>query len=416
MLVKLPNLGEGADSGSVASVLAKVGDRIEKNQTIIEIESEKALVPVPSPVAGKVIAVKVKEGDKISVGQPILEVESEGAAAEEAEAPAATSAPANRPAPAAAQIAAAAPTDQPFDKNTPIPPASPTVRRTARLIGLDLRRVPASGRGGRVEMSDIQAFIQRLTAGAAPRQAEAPAPSVDFSQWGSVRTEPLTELRKIISQRMVASKRTAPHVTQFDNVDITDLNALRKEHAAAWKDKGASLTLTVFAIKAVVDTLKKHPIFNASLDEQAGKIVFKDYFNIGIAVDTDAGLMVPTLRDADKLSLFEIAAGLADLAVKARDRKLTKADMQGGTFTISNQGGIGGAHFTPVINLPESAILGIGRGSIQPAVVDGAIEPRLIMPIAISYDHRTIDGGAAARFTVDLAAAFDQFTADDLKL
>jgi pyruvate dehydrogenase E2 component (dihydrolipoamide acetyltransferase) len=358
MLVKLPNLGEGADSGSVASVLVQVGDQIEKNQTIIEIESEKALVPVPSPVAGKVIAVKTSEGATISVGQPILEVESDGA---EAEAPAtsadASPAPSLRPAAAPVQISAS----------------------------------PAS-------------------------QADTPAPIVDFSQWGPVRSEPLTELRKIISQRMVASKRTAPHVTQFDNVDITDLNALRKEHSAAWKEKGAPLTLTVFAIKAVVETLKKHPNFNASLDEQAGQIVFKDYYHIGIAVDTEAGLMVPTLRDADKLSLFEIASSLTELAVKARERKLTKADMQGGTFTISNQGGIGGAHFTPVINLPESAILGIGRGSVQPAVVDGAIEPRLMMPIAISYDHRTIDGGAAARFTVDLAAAFGQFTADDLKL
>jgi pyruvate dehydrogenase E2 component (dihydrolipoamide acetyltransferase) len=415
MLVKLPNLGEGADSGSVASVLVQVGDQIEKNQTIIEIESEKALVPVPSPVAGKVIAVKTSEGATISVGQPILEVESDGA---EAEAPAtsadASPAPSLRPAAAPVQIAAA-PVDHTFDKNAPIPPASPTVRRIARQIGLDLRRVAATGRGGRVEMTDLQAFIQRLSASPAS-QADTPAPIVDFSQWGPVRSEPLTELRKIISQRMVSSKRTAPHVTQFDNVDITDLNALRKEHSAAWKEKGAPLTLTVFAIKAVVETLKKHPNFNASLDEQAGQIVFKDYYHIGIAVDTEAGLMVPTLRDADKLSLFEIASSLTELAVKARERKLTKADMQGGTFTISNQGGIGGAHFTPVINLPESAILGIGRGSVQPAVVDGAIEPRLMMPIAISYDHRTIDGGAAARFTVDLAAAFGQFTADDLKL
>lgn len=422
MLVKLPNLGEGADSGSVANVLVQVGDQIEKNQTIIEIESEKALVPVPSPVAGKVAEVKVAEGDSISVGQPILEVESDGAEAEaEAEesestetSPPPSAAAARPPASAAVQLAQA-PAAPVFDKNTPIPPASPTVRRIARQIGLDLRRLSPTGRGGRVEMADIQAFIQRLSSSGAP-QADAPAPSVDFSQWGPVRNEPLTELRKIISQRMVASKRAAPHVTQFENIDITDLNALRKEHAAAWKAKGAPLTLTVFAIKAVVDTLKKHPIFNASLDEAAGQIVFKDYFHIGIAVDTEAGLMVPTLRDADKLSLFEIAAGLTDLAVKARDRKLIKADMQGGTFTISNQGGIGGAHFTPVINLPESAILGIGRGSLQPAVVNGAIEPRLMMPIAISYDHRSIDGGSAARFTVDLAAAFGQFTADDLKL
>ena len=415
MLVKLPNLGEGADSGSVASVLVQVGDQIEKNQTIIEIESEKALVPVPSPVAGKVIAVKTSEGTTISVGQPILEVESDGAEAEAPDTSAdASPAPSLRPAAAPVQIAATS-VDHTFDKNAPIPPASPTVRRIARQIGLDLRRVAATGRGGRVEMADLQAFIQRLSASPAS-QADAPAPSVDFSQWGPVRSEPLTELRKIISQRMVASKRTAPHVTQFDNVDITDLNALRKEHSAAWKKKGAPLTLTVFAIKAVVETLKKHPNFNASLDEQAGQIVFKDYYHIGIAVDTEAGLMVPTLRDADKLSLFEIASSLTELAVKARERKLTKADMQGGTFTISNQGGIGGAHFTPVINLPESAILGIGRGSVQPAVVDGAIEPRLMMPIAISYDHRTIDGGAAARFTVDLAAAFGQFTADDLKL
>ncbi len=423
MLVKLPNLGEGTDSGSVAIVLVQPGDQIEKNQTIIEIESEKAIVPVPTPVSGKVKAINVKEGDTITVGQPILELESDGT--EETDttsaSPTVDGAPTQHRSPAAAasiSAMATATATTTFDKNAPQPPASPTVRRIARQIGLDLRHVPVTGRGGRVELADIQAFIQRLIRPAADSEPrpEAAAPRVDFSQWGPVRTEPLSALRKIISQRMVASKRTAPHVTQFDSVDITDLNALRREHSAAWKEKGASLTLTVFAIKAVVDTLKKHPLFNASLDEQASQIVYKDYFHIGIAVDTEAGLMVPTLRDADKLSLLEISTELAAIAVKARERKLSKADMQGGTFTISNQGGIGGAHFTPVINLPESAILGIGRGIIQPAVVNGAIEPRLFLPIGVSYDHRTIDGASAARFIVDLTAAFGQFTANDLKL
>ncbi len=428
MLVKLPNLGEGADSGSVANVLVSPGDEIEKDQTIIEIESEKALVPVPSPAAGKVVSVSVKEGDAIAVGQPVLQLDSGESDSQEQEPDPKESDAPSRPAASqpAANSRAAAPRETPrveFDENAPQPAASPTVRRIARQIGLDLRRVPAGGRGGRVELADLQEFIQRLiqASSSAPEGSSAkpdssPPPSVDFSRWGPVRSEPVSELRAVISKRMVASKRTAPHVTQFEDVDITDLNALRKSHAAAWKETGAPLTLTVFAIRAVVETLKQHPIFNASLDEAAGRIVFKDYHHIGIAVDTEAGLMVPTLRNADKMSLREIAAGLTELAAKARDRKLTKADMQGGTFTISNQGGIGGAHFTPVINTPEAAILGIGRGRLQPAVVDGEIKPRLIMPISVSYDHRIIDGGAAARFTVDLAANFGQFTEDDLKL
>lgn len=432
--IKLPNLGEGSDTGTVVNVLVNVGDRIEKDQTIIELESEKAVVPVPASAAGTVSGIRVKNGEKISAGHVILTLDGAGGKQTEKktdkkEAPSQEEKPKpaeSRKAEAprgreAAEGEASEWAEEEIDESKPMPAAAPSVRRVARQIGLDLRRVPAGGRGGRVELEDIRAYIQRLIRIAsrkfesAPEVARTPAPSIDFSRWGPVDKEPFSELRKVIARRMLESKNTLPHVTQFDSVDITDLEALRKKHAPAWKEKGAPLTLTVFAIKAVVATLKRHPVFNASLDEAAEETVFKDYFHIGIAVDTPAGLLVPVIRDADKKNLFEIARTLVDLAAKTRDRKLTSEDMEGGTFTISNQGGIGGEHFTPIINKPQSAILGLGRGSLKPTVVDSKIEPRLILPIAISYDHRLIDGGEAARFTVDLAEAFRGFSEKDLK-
>ena len=428
MDVKLPKLGESAEGGSVVSILVKEGDTITKGQTVIELENEKAVAPIPSPFAGKVTKIRVKEGEKVLVGQAILTVEESGSAPS-ASAPAAAPRVAKPATPARVQAepepeeavedpSAEAPPDG------PVPAASPDLRRIARELGIDLRGVSPSERGGRVVMADLRAYVQRLirhasrpkAAGGSTVKAAPPAEQIDFSKWGDITKKPMTALRKTISRRMVENWNAIPHVTQFDEVDITSLMELRKKVAGEYEKKGARLTLTSFALKAVAATLKKHPIFNSSLDEVAGEIVFKNYFHLGLAVDTEQGLMVPVIRDVDQKSLFQLSKDIQEVADKARDRKLTIDDMRGGTFTISNQGGIGGAHFTPIVNKPEVAILGLGKGGLKAVVKDKQIVQRLTMPIAISYDHRVIDGGVAARFTVDLIAAFESFTEADVKL
>jgi pyruvate dehydrogenase E2 component (dihydrolipoamide acetyltransferase) len=297
------------------------------------------------------------------------------------------------------------------------PTASPSVRKAAREFGIDLRKIHGSESGGRITGGDVKNYIARLIRAAsrpATVVAEAapakPAPmQVDFSQWGPILKKPITPLRKVIARRMSESWNTVARVTQFDDIDFTKLGELRKKFAADYEKKGVKLTLTPFVLKAVAATLKQHPIFNSSLDEVASEIILKEYIHLGIAVDTDQGLMVPVIRDVDKKSLFDLAKELESLAAKARDRKITADEMKGGTFTISNQGAIGGAHFTPIINLPEVAILGLGRGALKPVVREGKVEIRMMTPVALSYDHRVIDGGSAARFTVDLVKAFENF-------
>jgi pyruvate dehydrogenase E2 component (dihydrolipoamide acetyltransferase) len=272
-------------------------------------------------------------------------------------------------------------------------------------------------------MADLRAYIQRLQklasqqkgpAAAAP--AKPAAPQIDFSKWGRVTKKKLSPLREVIARRMWENWNAVPHVTQFDEVDITGLLALRKKYVAAYEKKGARLTVTSFVLKAVVDMLKKHPIFNCSLDEVAQEIVFKEYYHLGIAVDTEAGLIVPVIRDADKKNLVELSKALEELAAKARDRKVTAEEMKGGTFTISNQGGIGGGHFTPIVNKPEVAILGLGRAAAKPVAREGKVEIRTLMPLGLSYDHRVIDGGAAARFVTDLVRALEDFPEGEVKI
>jgi pyruvate dehydrogenase E2 component (dihydrolipoamide acetyltransferase) len=296
----------------------------------------------------------------------------------------------------------------------------------ARDLGLDLGKVQGTERGGRISLQDIRNYIAWLQQAASAGQgqsgatqegapaAKPPAEKIDFAKWGKVERKPMSGLRKVISQRMTESWTSIPHVTQFDEVDVTELTALIKKNAAKYEKKGAKLTLTAFTLKAVANTLQKHPIFNASMDESSQEIVYKEYCHIGLAVDTEHGLIVPVIRDVNKKSLLELSKDVIDLAKKTRDRKIGGDELKGGTFTISNQGGIGGAHFTPIINRPELAILGLGRGSQKPMVIGKKIEPRLMMPICLSYDHRLIDGGSAARFTVDLVQAFQQFTEKDL--
>ena len=406
MEIRLPNLGEGADSGVVVNILVKAGDSIQKDQPILELETDKAVGTIPASAAGVVQQIRVNIGDKISAGTVLLTLaESAGTAAAPVPAPA-NQRPVSTPAkPTASQPIAGIP-----------PAAAPTVRRMAEQLGIPLAQVPGSGHGGRITVEDLRAYIQNLQTAGAAKPAPAPAPArTDFAKFGPILKKPVSQLRQTIARRMSASWAAVPRVTQFDEADITGLNELRKKFAPAYEKQGAKLTLTVFAIKAVVQTLKKHPLFNASLDEAAGEIVLKEYFHIGIAVDTEHGLMVPVLRDADKKTMLQLAKELDDLAGKTRERKLTSEQMQGGSFTISNQGGIGSGAFTPIVNLPEVAILGLGRGALKPAVVAGNIEPRLLMPVAVSYDHRVIDGGSAARFVVDLVAAFQNFNEADVK-
>jgi pyruvate dehydrogenase E2 component (dihydrolipoamide acetyltransferase) len=423
MDVKLPKLGEGADSGVVVNIFVKEGDTVAKDQAILELENEKAVASIPSTGAGVVTKIFVKAGDRLGVGQKILTI-ADGAAPVAAPVAAA---PAPKPA-AKKVVAQVAPEPEPeeiveesgeveeevSDENVA---ASPSIRKMARELGINLGKIRGSENGGRIVIGDVRAYIQRLVKAAAKPATVAanaasakPAPvQIDFSQWGLIVKKPVTQLRKVIARRMAESWNTVARVTQFDDIDFTRVGELRKKFAAAYEAKGVKLTLTPFILKAVADTLKKHPIFNSSLDEVASEIVIKEYIHLGIAVDTDQGLMVPVIRDVDKKSLLDLAKELESLAAKARDRKISADEMKGGTFTISNQGAIGGAHFTPIINLPEVAILGLGRGALKPVVRDGKIEARVLTPVALSYDHRVIDGGSAARFAVDLAKAFENF-------
>ena len=429
MNVKLPNLGEGADSGVVVSILVKEGDQIRKDQPILELETEKAVGTIPSSASGTVTSIRVKVGDKVSAGQVILSVAESGAVpVVEAAVPAAPPARPVTPVTPAAGTAATTPKAIPGFP----PPASPSVRKMARDLGIDLTRVPGSGHGGRITAEDLRAYVEQLqqpadvgARDAVPLQPIAKPPGeridpalsgVNFSQWGPIHRKPLTSLRQTIARRLSESWTSVPRVTQFDEADITALNELRKKYAKAYETKGARLTVTSFALKVVVATLKKHPIFNSSLDEAAQEIVFKEYYHIGVAVDTEHGLIVPVIRNVDKKSVFELSKELEELAAKARDRKVTADELKGGSFTISNQGGIGGGAFTPIINKPEVAILGMGRGTLKPVVRDGKIEARLMLPLGLSYDHRVIDGASAARFIVDLVAAFEQFKEEDVRI
>jgi pyruvate dehydrogenase E2 component (dihydrolipoamide acetyltransferase) len=433
MDLKLPHLGEGADSGTVVNLFVKEGDTVIKDQPILELENEKAVATIPSTAAGTVTQIFVKPGDKIRVGQRMLSLGESGAAAAPPAAKAEPAAARSRerliqtPSP---QQVPVAPEEEALEPTSAAragtaPATAPSIRKLARDLGIDLTRVRGSARGGRIILEDVRGYIQKLQRLAvAPRSvtpagtpAAKPAPEqIDFSKWGPISKAPLSPLREVIARRMAESWTTTPRVTQFDEADITALMALRKKYATAYEQKGARLTLTSFALLVVLDTLKKHPIFNASLDEAAQEIVFKQYYHIGIAVDTDAGLIVPVIRDADKKNLIELSRELEDLAGKARGRKVSVEELKGGTFTISNQGGIGSGPFTPIVNKPQVAILGLGRGAMKAVVRDNKIEPRLMLPIGLSYDHRVIDGAAAARFTVDLVQGFENFKENDVKI
>jgi pyruvate dehydrogenase E2 component (dihydrolipoamide acetyltransferase) len=436
--ITLPNLGENIESGDVLSILVSEGDTVAKDQDLIELETDKATMPVPSPSAGKITKILVSEGDTIKVGAAFMEIDSGGAAAAPAaKAPAAKPAPpapkAAKPpaeeapatvkltpkpqppapkkaaAPAPSRPAAPAPVaengeDESATDGHAAAAAGPAVRRLARQLGVDLRHVRPTGDGGRITAEDIQAFVRETNeqVAATTSRGVTPPGTPDSDDHGSVRVEKMSRMRQTIARNMLASYTTIPQLTNFDDVDITELEHMREESKEDYAIRGIKLTTMSFLIKAVASALKRHPIVNASVDMEENQIIYKEYVNIGVAVDTERGLVVPVLRNVDRKTISQIAAELDRLAAMARSGDLSLDDMRGGTFTISNLGAVGGTYSTPIINPPEVAILLAGRSRYLPQIVDDEIEPRLMLPLSISYDHRAVDGAAAARFLNDV--------------
>ena len=439
MDVKLPQLAEGVESGTVVGILVSEGQEIKKDQPFMELETQKAVGSIPSPATGTVTKIHVKEGMEVAVGQTLISIATEqGATAPAAPSPKPTTstAPQSRPdeKPAARQQASTEPPpSQTADayryesKSGAPPPAAPSIRKIAKELGIDLTRIKGSEAGGRIVMEDLRAYVERLQRmafqEASPAVSPAPAApqprhveAVDFAKWGPIRREKMSTLRRTVSQRMVQSWTTIPKINQFDDADITALLALRKKFVPAYEKKQAHLTLTSFILKVVSNALRKHPRANSSLDEATNEIIFKDYCHIGVAVDTEAGLIVPVLRDVDKKSLLDLSRELNALTEKTRQRKVSIDELQGGTFTISNQGSIGGSHFTPIIYAPQVAILGVGQGGPKPVAVDAKVAIRTILPLCLAYDHRVLDGADAMRFLKEIISGLESFSEDDVKI
>jgi pyruvate dehydrogenase E2 component (dihydrolipoamide acetyltransferase) len=444
----LPELGENIATGDVVRVLVRVGDTLQKEQPVLELETDKATIEVPSSVAGQVKELRIKAGDKVKVGQPILVVDESAAGAAPAPSEPATPAPSKvddeavseggmavevasrpgsearardereqglghlqhdyEPAPAARRVV-----DISAGRSAPVPsapvPAAPSTRRTARELGVDIGQVQGTGPGGRISMDDVKTYARSVIAsGGSASFAVQAGPLPDFAKWGDVERQPMRAIRRKTAEHMALAWATIPHVTQFDKADITALEDLRKKYATRVEAGGGKLTITAIAVKVIAAALKVFPQFNASVDIANEQVVYKKYVNIGIAVDTEFGLLVPVIRDADKKNILQIAADLAQVAEKAKARKLAPEEMQGGSFSISNLGGIGGTYFTPIVNTPEVAILGISRSATEPVFVNGEFEPRLMMPLSLSYDHRVIDGADAIRFLRWVVEALEQ--------
>ena len=423
--VKVPDIGDFKDV-EVIEVLVKPGDAVEKEQSLISLESDKATMEIPSPEAGVVKELKVKVGDKVSEGSLLLKMEPGGSAPAAAEKPAEMQPAAPKqsaPAPAAPSVSPVVThvepvPPEPKDAVTSLPHASPSIRKFARELGVDLARVQGSGPKGRIQKEDVQAYVKGALAGKAIAAPAAKGvggldvlawPDVDFAKFGPVELKARSRIKKLSAANLHRNWVMIPHVTQFDEADITELEVFRKSNTAETEKQGFKLTMLAFLIKACITALRQYPEFNASLDRGGENLVLKKYFHIGVAVDTPDGLMVPVIRDADRKGVYDLARELAEVSKLARDRKLKPGDMQGGTFSISSLGGIGGTAFTPIINAPEVAILGVSRSAMRPVWVGakgeaGQFMPRLMLPLSLSYDHRVIDGAAAARFTSYLAS------------
>ncbi len=421
---KLPDLGENIASGDVVTVFVSEGDVVNPGQALLEVETDKAVIEVPCPPGGRIAKVLVKKGDTVKVGQALVVLDAAGAAAASAPPAAAKPAPAAKPAaapakpepPAAKPVAAAAPAPtaaprppvpppapEPVEPAAPsvtaVEPAGPAVRRLARELGVDLARVRGTGPAGRIVREDVITAVRQASAGGASlSRSRADSTAKERDDWGPIRREQMSRMRKTIAANMVRSVSTIPHLTNFDDADVTELEHLRKASAPEYAKSNLKLTALAFVIKAVSLSLRQHPAVNASIDTEKGEIVYKDYVNIGLAVDTPRGLVVPVLRDCDQLSIPQIAQAIADTAEKAKNAQYAVEDLRGGTFTISNLGAVGGAYSTPIINWPEVAILLLGRSRKMPVVHEDRIEPRLMMPLSLSYDHRIVDGAMAARF------------------
>jgi pyruvate/2-oxoglutarate dehydrogenase complex dihydrolipoamide acyltransferase (E2) component len=433
--IKLPP-AEGVESADIAEVYVNEGDVIAKDQAICQIETGKATLDVPSPQAGKIVKIHIKPGQSVPVGGVLLSLEATAGAA--------SAPPATKPAPAAPPPAAkptappvaaapvasvvaspppavaAAPVAQPVVATAPAPnmlsesnpndatiPAGPAVRRFAREVGVDLRNVTGTGEGGRITRDDVLRVVREHSQGSVATvtsgQKTSKKPSTGVSdQWGPVHIEKMTKIRKMIAQQMHKSWTSVPRVTNFDDADVTELEKLRISSKDDYAKKGIKLTSLPFVIKAVAMALRDHPAINASIDMEQEQIIYKQYVSIGIAVDSDRGLVVPSLRNADEMSIPDIARAMAQLAENVRNNAYSIADLQGSTFTISNLGAIGGTYSTPIINIPEVAILLLGRSRQMPVVQDGEIKIRLLMPLSLSYDHRLVDGATAARFLNDV--------------
>jgi pyruvate dehydrogenase E2 component (dihydrolipoamide acetyltransferase) len=422
--LKVPDIGD-FDSVEIIEVLVAEGDSISADQEVITIESDKAMMEIPSSLAGTIKEMKVKVGDKVREGTVIAMIESTDSAAstEKAEKPAEKSnesKPAEKEKPAADSKPAPTPTvANPEPERTETLPyapdtgsakkpshASPSVRQFARELGVTLAAVVGSGQKGRITKEDVQNFVKQVMNAPAPKAAEGAGipsvPVINFEQFGEIESKELSRIKKISGKHLHACWLNIPHVTQFDEADITELEEFRQENKEMAAKKGVGLTPLVFIMKAVVACLKQYPEFNASLSEDKQSLIYKKYYNIGVAVDTPNGLMVPVIRDVDKKGFLELAGELGEISSRAREGTLTAKDLQGGTFSISSLGGIGGQFFTPIVNAPEVAILGVSKHQMKPVWNGKEFEPRLMLPLSISYDHRVIDGAAGARFTVML--------------
>lgn len=406
--IRMPDIG-GAKNVDVIELLVQVGDTVAIDQSLVTLEGDKATMEIPSPVAGKVHAFKIKVGDKVSEGDIILTLEcAKEAAAVQANAPPEKGAqPTAQKAPApsasvqpAVEVAAPA-VDTPRASGEIH--AGPAVRRIARECGIDLTRIVGTGEKNRITKEDVQQYVQAALSRAEGGFSVAAAPAIDFSQFGETETKPLSRIKKLTGVNLHRSWVSIPHVTQFGHADITEMESFRVQQKENAEKNGVKLTPLVFIIKAVIAALKAYPNFNASLDPSGEQLILKQYFHIGVAVDTPNGLVVPVIRNADQKSIYVLAKELAQISAKAREKGLSLTDMQGGCFTISSLGGIGGTAFTPIINAPEVAILGVSKASMQPVYQQGEFLPRLQLPLSLSYDHRVIDGAEGARFIVSLA-------------
>lgn len=414
---KLPELAENVTSATVTQVLVKVGDLVARDQPVIEIETEKAAAEVPSTVSGTVTAVRVSEGATVKPGDVLLVVDEKASPVPAAQTAPAKAEPIAKPAaprvvptvPAPQETALrevrpiAAPSKSVSPKEAEFIPAAPSVRRLARELGVDLHALVGTGPDGRVLEKDVRTAASRRTDKPIARVAEPEAAASDGDE-----RQPMNNIRRRTAEHMAAAWSTIPHVTHFDKADITEFDKVRKQAGARVEAAGGKLTITAVLIKVLTTALKKFPQFNASVDMAQAEIIYKKSYNIGVAVDTDRGLLVPVIHHADRKTITEIAVALTQMAERARNRKLTLDEMQGGTFTLTNLGGIGGTGFTPIINAPEAAILGVARARVEPVFTDGRFEPRTLLPLALSYDHRVIDGADAARFLRFVVEAMEQ--------